>query len=355
LVSLVAALGLTVPSAPVIESWVASTQNWMNARFADWDTRSPQSGDYVIVSDFYDAMRFAPRPALNLQNGPIILTPPLVTQKPPATTRFDPAPAVDDLTPQFQQMLVEWRGALLSLLAATLQQTTAPRFNEPGNVSKKTRGFATEKVIQLCQGIGINPVIVPPQGPAVAASRRAAVTPTHSLASPSSFGPMEKGASLYFAGELRPWTTNTPIGGAGDSKQAPATPVASRPSLAELAEALESQHDLNLEMVGELQQLDDGFGTPPIAILAPVRLTTPEFIPIEAEGDRKVGIAYELNSLNDGLSTPEEHAFRTTRNDLSAPQSSREISRAMRLTRDAVYAWVNVFTGPALVTVSRSN
>jgi hypothetical protein len=43
LVSLVAAMGLTIPSRPVIESWVASTQNWMNARFADWDIRNPQT------------------------------------------------------------------------------------------------------------------------------------------------------------------------------------------------------------------------------------------------------------------------------------------------------------------------
>src|SRR5271166_6657144 len=63
LVSLVVATGLTVPSAPVIESWVASTQNWMNARFADWDTRSPQFADYVIVNDYYDVGRLAPRPA----------------------------------------------------------------------------------------------------------------------------------------------------------------------------------------------------------------------------------------------------------------------------------------------------
>ena len=65
LVSLVAALGLTIPGAPMIESWVASTQNWMNARFADWDTRNPQTADYVIVSDYYDAERLAPRPAIS--------------------------------------------------------------------------------------------------------------------------------------------------------------------------------------------------------------------------------------------------------------------------------------------------
>src|SRR5271157_2288575 len=58
-------MGLTVPGAPVIESWVASTQNWMNARFADWDTRNPQTADYVIVSDYYDVERLAPRPALS--------------------------------------------------------------------------------------------------------------------------------------------------------------------------------------------------------------------------------------------------------------------------------------------------
>src|SRR6516225_3813769 len=62
LVSLVAALGLTLPGVPMIESWVASTQNWMNARFADWDTRDPQTNDFVIVSDFYDAERLATSP-----------------------------------------------------------------------------------------------------------------------------------------------------------------------------------------------------------------------------------------------------------------------------------------------------
>ena len=64
LVSLVAALGLTIPGAPMIESWVASTQNWMNARFADWDTRNPQDADFVIVSDYYDAGQFASRPTV---------------------------------------------------------------------------------------------------------------------------------------------------------------------------------------------------------------------------------------------------------------------------------------------------
>ena len=61
LVSLVAALGLSIPGGPMIESWVATTQNWMNARFADWDTRNPREADYVIISDRYDVPVAGPR------------------------------------------------------------------------------------------------------------------------------------------------------------------------------------------------------------------------------------------------------------------------------------------------------
>src|SRR5271157_5255472 len=92
LVSLVAAMGLTVPGAPVIESWVASTQNWMNARFADWDTRNPQTADYVIVSDYYDVERLAPRPALSLKDEGSGVVPPRVVGKPAAPMRLDPMP-----------------------------------------------------------------------------------------------------------------------------------------------------------------------------------------------------------------------------------------------------------------------
>ena len=74
LVSLVAALGLTIPGGPMLESWVATTQNWMNARFADWDTRNPQEADYVIINDHYDgalaaARQERPRGDTSLETG----------------------------------------------------------------------------------------------------------------------------------------------------------------------------------------------------------------------------------------------------------------------------------------------
>ena len=89
LVSLVAALGLTIPGGPMIESWVATTQNWMNARFADWDTRNPQEADYVIINDHYDGALAAAR-----QERPRDDTSPETRVTEPATTGAKPVPAV---------------------------------------------------------------------------------------------------------------------------------------------------------------------------------------------------------------------------------------------------------------------
>src|SRR6476469_3973315 len=64
LLSLVAALGLTIPGGPLVEHWISSTQSWMNAKFADWDTRNPQAGDYVIISDSHEMQFGSGRPTL---------------------------------------------------------------------------------------------------------------------------------------------------------------------------------------------------------------------------------------------------------------------------------------------------
>ena len=212
LVSLVAALGLTIPSAPVIESWVASTQNWMNARFADWDTRNPQIADYVIVSDYYDVERLAPRLAicsapatapepsdrpgppmassvaspasqpcfktrtaavrpvsivrqaksfepvwvgekLNLgianelsrKNEGIVAMPLQAVQKPAATVRFDPMPAVRKVYREVQLELAQWGKTLASVLPRVVFPASAPRRFEPVATTKKPMAVTTEK------------------------------------------------------------------------------------------------------------------------------------------------------------------------------------------------------------------
>src|SRR5271157_156012 len=206
LVSLVAAMGLTIPSAPVIESWVASTQNWMNARFADWDTRNPQTADYVIVSDYSDVERLAPRAALSLENEGTGVVPPKVVRKPAAPVRFDPKPVVEKVYREVQLELAQWSRTLGSVLPRVVFPAASPRRIEPVVVAKNPGGGGADKLIQLSRGIGINPPVASAPRPALASAPRPVVTsPARpALASQTSFGPMETSASLYFAGELTP-------------------------------------------------------------------------------------------------------------------------------------------------------
>ena len=410
LVSLVAAMGLTIPSTPVIESWVASTQNWMNARFADWDTRNPQTADYAIVSDFYDMERLAPRPArsslpatapepsgrtgppnassaafsskpallqdtqsatvrpvsfvgkrqsfepiwvdeklslgiayeLNLKNEGIGVVPPQVVQKPAAAVRFDPIPVVRKVYRWVQLELAQWSRTLGSVLPRVVFPASSPRRFEPIVVAKNPRGGVAEKLIQLSQRIGINPAV--------------AGAPRPALASESSFGPMETSTSLYFAGELTPPAKSVlPTPPMVPTKPS-ATPVAVRPPLSPAVTATrELPDDLDIEATGELVRQDDGFGAPTPAAKAPLTAATPRFEPLEVSCDYYVGTAFELNLRNDGFNIPAETVVHTAKIDVPAPHSACELNRAVKLTREAVYAWVNVFTGPALATVSQAN
>ncbi len=417
----------------MIESWVASTQNWMNARFADWDTRNPQTADYVIVSDFYDVERLAPRPAisslpattpepsarpgppnassatlsskpalledtrsaavrplsfvrqrksfepiwvdeqlglgiayeLNLKNEGIGVVPPKLAQKPAATVRFDPMPVVKKVYREVQLELAQWSRTLGSVLPRVVFPAASPRRIEPIVVAKNPRGGVAEKLIQLSQGIGINPPVAGAPRPALASARslswpvpRPAVTslPRPALASQTSFGPMETSASLYFAGELTPPAKSVLPTPRREPTKSSATPVAVRPPLsAPATETRELPDDLDIEVAGELVRQDDGFGAPAPARKAPVTAATPGFEPLKVGCDYYVGTAFELNYRNDGLSIPAESAVHTAKTDVPVPHSARDLSRAVKLTREAVYAWVNVFTGPALVTVSQSN
>ena len=426
LVSLVAAMGLTIPSAPVIESWVASTQNWMNARFADWDTRNPQTADYVIVSDFYDMERLAPRPArsslpatapepsarpgppsassaafsskpallqdtrsaavrpvsfvrerksfepiwvgeklnlgiayeLNLKNEGIGVVPPRVVRKPAATVQFDPIPVVRKIYREVQLELAQWSRTLGSVLPRVVFPASSPRRFEPIVVAKNPRGGVADSAQPLKKGIGINPAVAGAPRPAMASASRPPVTsPSRpALASESSFGPMETSTSLYFAGELTPPAKSVlPTPPMVPTKPS-ATPVAVRPPLSPaVTETRELPDDLDIEAAGELVRQDDGFGAPAPAAKAPLTAATPRFEPLEVSCDYYVGTAFELNFRNEVFNIPAETVVHTAKIVVPAPQSAHELSRAVKLTRDAVYAWVNVFTGPALVTVSQAN
>ncbi len=225
-------------------------------------------------------------------------------------------------------------------------------------VGKSPVGAKTDGLILLGQGFGINPLLAGAPPPVDAGSTPGAVVPPvrTEAALPTSFGPMESSPSLYFAEELTlpaKSVTSKPT----ESKQPIATQSAVRPHLAAAATSVihELPDDLDIEVAGELVRQDDGFGAPAPPRAAPVVAAVARFEPLEVEYDYYAGTAFELNFRNDGLNLPAHPVLHTTKTDLPAPQSAREISRAVKLTRDALYAWVNIFTGPALVTVSDSN
>jgi hypothetical protein len=314
----------------------------------------------VIVSDYHDVERLAPRPALSS----LPATAPEPSDRPGLP--FDPKPVVKKVYREVQLELAQWSRTLGSVLPRVVFPAASPRRIEPVVVAKNPGGGVADKLIQQSRGIGINPPMAAAPRPAVASAPRPAVasaprpvvtSPARpALASQTSFGPMETSASLYFAGELTPPAKSVLPTPRRVPTKPSATPVAVRPPLSPPATQIrELPDDLDIEVAGELVQEDDGFGAPARAAKAPATATTPRFEPLEVSCDFYVGIAFELNFRNDGLSIPAESAVETAKTDVPAPHSGRDLSRAVKLTRDAVYAWVNVFTGPALVTVSQSN
>jgi len=343
---------------------------------------------------------------LNLKNEGTGVVPPKVVRKPAAAVRFDPKPVVKKVYREVQLELAQWSRTLGSVLPRVVFPAASPRRIEPVVVAKNPGGGGADKLIQQSRGIGINPPMAAAPRPAVASAPQSAVTsaprpPVASaprppmasaprpavasaprpvvtsparpamasaprpvvtsparpaMASQTSFGPMETSASLYFAGELTPPAKSVLPTPRREPTKPSATPVAVRPPLSLPAtQTRELPDDLDIEVAGELVLEDDGFGAPARAAKAPVTAATPRFEPLEVSCDYYMGTAFELNFRNDGLSIPAESAVETAKTDVPAPHSGRDLSRAVKLTRDAVYAWVNVFTGPALVTVSQSN
>jgi hypothetical protein len=456
LVSLVAALGISIPGAPMIESWVASTQNWMNARFADWDTRNPENPDYVIVTDFYDAERIALRPPLtsntvavsargNAPSGGSIIEPAAATNVSPSTTPlvarvdstlvkpvsfvrkltvFEPievgdslssgfaeelnrrsnglhvwparasealaSPTMNDLKkmtlslyPGIKSFMVQWTQIAASLPLRSASPVPSRPRNEPLMVfenlyggSSPGKAMRTEVVRAKATTPKTEPaspktdvVQAKPVAPAITeAARSLDALPLAKVE--ATFGAMESSPSLYFAGDLnvpdemavvsaQPAPVAAPLA-KPELKAAPGEPTAvaelPKPS-ARPERAQDELADLDIEVVGALLPQDDGFGS--LALSAAKKaLSTPSkprFELILTGPEFGVGVACELNRRSDGIQIASPTFPTATNVATSTAPPARDLSRAVKLTRDAVYAWVNVFTGPALVTVSQSN
>jgi hypothetical protein len=441
LVSLVAALGFTIPSAAVIESWVVSTQDWMNARLADWDTRDLQSTDYVITSDFrvaglpvrrpsrltvsaitpgassrpvmnsqslariartshvrpvkfvpkcgaYETLEIGERPATNIafRLNPRNDRGPAELEGPPAPfssrIKFDAALVFGKAARQLTGSLETTAGLLAGSLPCFRFSVARHPKTEPGSLAKACQTELAADFRSKTQELGIK-------------LENGGAPHCRAIAS-ESFGAMEQSQNLYFAGELPNVSAPlvvTPPSSKPCSPQGLSTEVASgaaRSSIAASASTVED--DIDEETTGSLGLPDDGFGRPvakptmtqqapvvvpenqnvarkseEVARIVPRSAIKPSFEPLEVGENRCAGITFDLNRRNDGSeitvvpavarAAPGSTVPRlpVTKAELVPPRLAPDLRRAVKLTREAVYAWVDVLAGPSIVTVAQPN
>lgn len=342
LISLVAGLGLGLPSWPTIEGWVAGAQQWMNARLAAADDREGER--HVVIHDLLaaemerahaarqarraSASTPAPRPAIvavphsTAPRRPAAAaslaapTPPIPLPKlddflaaaanVPAPAPAAPAPAVarpDDLA------LLAW--GRIRPEAARLAASLAEGLREAAGRDRDARAFVAMEVSDdlYFEAVDEGPEPAPLPAEAVAAvdgPEPLAIegpAPEALAADPAplpDFDAMERSADLYFAAPI-----------VEESAPAPEAMLAETPEPAAVEEAL-------------------GLAELPVDV----------FAPDEAESV---------------VAAPEPAPVAPVVAAVTAPEpapASPEVNRAVRLTGEALSAWINVLTGPALVTAA---
>jgi hypothetical protein len=368
LLSLVAALGLTIPGGPLIEHWISSTQTWMNARFADWDTRNPQEGDYVIINDNHE-MRFVsrrPTPACRTSQLTVaadltlradkVIRPAAPAERLPARPSvmlpisfrgtfktFEPLSADGSNRPDFAMDLNRASEGIGVVPPVVVRPRLARPVFEPLIVDEILNTGVAYELNRQNEGLGIKP-----DEPRLVRS-----SPPRSETPPlPSFALLEASENLYFAGRLEPMSPAESVTVIAQVRPAPRSEECAVP---------ESMDELDLPDDG-LTIEHDGFAVAwipfgrvaPSPAPAPVHQAAGRFEPLEVEDNVESRYADELNRRSEGFDVPAPGIASARRSDVGFnPPPARELNRAMKLTRDAVYAWVNVFTGPALVTASQ--
>jgi hypothetical protein len=147
----------------------------------------------------------------------------------------------------------------------------------------------------------------------------------------------ERGAFVFAPGVAEP----TPTGPTAAQATAPAPPAAQAEEIDSAFDA--AQEELVASLSVDLTPVEPAPKAPPSeaeATAAPSE--APKFDPMEVGDDLYPGLAFALNRAAEGivLAPP-------------APASSRgeQWAQAIRLTREAAFAWANLLHGPAVVAI----
>ena len=272
LVSVVAGLGLTLPTTKQVTSWKGSAQSWMSARLADYDARMPADEKaFIYVAD----------------------TSPFPDDQPDAhtvaATKERPAPAASAIAPKAASIAPE-------ALAAGIETPTAPMdLDDIEALTASPAGEILDVAFEEAQSETLKVFAADRESlivlPAPAANLAAAVEPEtiSTTMDLNDSDDMQEGLAYLFQVE----TTNT----------------ADRPG------AIEN--------------------------------TAPEVCE-----DLYPGMAYALNRESEGLNPSESNDRRPAARAVETVNSNTSLNQAVKLTREAVYAWANLLHAPAVVTIN---
>jgi hypothetical protein len=296
LVGLVAGLGVTFPTGRKLESWKDSAQCWVNARLADWDAgQGLDDSDFVLIAE----------PTVSASSSIPDVTP-------IETTRAfsEPVPSVSNAIPVQSAELVD--GLDLPTIPAAFDGDDA------GPV-RADRVVDSDAVF-----VSVLDLVL---------SEFAAECLAAKTAEPNLSTELDARFDLAQTATLETFATDD------------AVVNRVRKDTREFTQ-LDPADDLADDPAYALNHATDGLTMPTVV----VDCRAAAFEPIEVDESLDKDTAYALNRDSDGLGVlaPLQIAVEPVR---PVRQNSR-LHQAVRLTREAVYAWANLLHGPAVVTLA---
>jgi hypothetical protein len=371
LVGMVAALGLSIPSWSEFERGFSSFRSWTTAQLAEWDTWQPREDDSITVPEMPSP------PRLEIRR---VVTSPVVTgeQQPAPRSRLESSErAVEG--PSDCRIV-----ATVSSLVERQPSRTAIAF-VPITVENDLTPDVADEFNRMCEGLEIRPTMpveTETSTHEVSLGSRNPVT-TDDLTSVASSISVE----LRLALRLCRFTETSRVdqtlpnssdvnqetlqasnsvddifdenpagyepaeeGLASDVRQQPIT-MAVKPTF----ELIEPSDEVTDQIARELNRLTDGITiTPEVRATHPAR--RPSFEPIVLAENLDSGVAYELNRASEGFGivlpktgrASQRESARTTHSESQPVPDTGDgnLRRAVRMTRDAARAWMDVLTGP---------
>jgi hypothetical protein len=309
LVGMVAVLGVTLPGPSGSEGWFGAARFWMIAQLAEWDSGHSRRDDGLVVVDPQDYSR------------PDVAPVALHTTA-PATFEADPIDSelacgiADELDGMAE-------GLAIAPEADPIADARPDLLPAPSGDSIEMR-----LAVAFCRFAGRW------EGDGTAAPRTAYHAPD-----------VEAVDAIDEIFEKNIEAVGPPAEGLASTIQADPLPDADRFE----PELIEPLADCKLGIAeGSNRPAEDIEFRPEDAGIRPARIRT--FEPIEVPADLESGIADELNRASEGLGNVPRNE-RADRSEAGG-NDGRGIGKAVRLTREAAFAWMSLLTGPTPVEMT---